>query len=76
MARALLLLPLLRADTWFQVQQQELRIAELFALRPIFPDQFKPQPLFERTDFQLRARQFPRQINDFVSFGAGCRGGR
>jgi hypothetical protein len=64
---------LLRADAWFQVQQQELRIAELLAFRPVFPDHFEAQTLFQRADFQLRALQFPRQKNDVLGFRAGWR---
>jgi hypothetical protein len=54
----------------FEVQQLQLIVAELLAFRPVFADQLKTQPLFQRLNFQAGPLQFLRQKDDLFGFGA------
>jgi hypothetical protein len=63
------------ADARLQVQQLQLIVAELLALRPVPVDQFEAQTFFESLYFQAGPLQFLRQQDDLFGFGAGLRGG-
>ena len=58
----------------FAFQQFQLRIAELFALRPVLLNSLQPQPFLEHTDLHVRPFQFALQPLDLFGFG-GARDG-
>jgi len=60
-----------------EIEQVELRLAELLAARTVLPDPQQPQLLSQRLDLQMGQCQFPLQSHVLIGFGSpvsGCGG--
>ena len=62
------------AHARLQLQQLQLRVAELLAARTVLVDPLQPQPFFQDLDLQVCPLQFPRQLGNLLGLGRGGSG--
>ncbi len=57
------------ADPGLQIQQVQLRVAQLLAGRAVLLDSLQPQALFQNPDLHLRPGQLLLELGDLLGFG-------
>ena len=65
----------LAADARLELQQLQLRVAELLARRAVLLDPLQPQLLFQGLNLQVGPLEFAFERNDFGGVGSGGKGG-